>query len=192
MKEEDNVIENLVLYKSKPLLFLTLFVVILITVIYTSIDMLQRDTLAGLSLWFVIWISIIVAIGVRLIFRYSFYRDFYVRTDIYFGIFKSKEKRMAYDSIKCLEIRKLGYPREFPTIIVHNSEKQIEGRWSTRRSVEFNFRKPELLIPLLTYLKEHTEVKIKINIDSSYRKQYKLLKPFDNYSKRKYFEKNEN
>jgi hypothetical protein len=79
--------------------------------------------------YLVIWIPILVLIGVGTIFRYSFYQDFYTRTQLYFGIFKGKEKKMNYDSIKCLEIRYLGYGREKPSITVHYSEKKIKSKW---------------------------------------------------------------
>lgn len=188
MKEEEKVMEHLILYKSKPLF--SLFLTMLIGIILITINMIAQNGLH--PLWFITWIPILVFIGIRTIFRYTFYQDFYTRTQLYFGIFKGKEKKMNYDSIKCLEIRYLGYGREIPSITVHYSEKQIKSKWNMSRTMSFNINHPELLIPLLTHLKEQTAVKININIASRFRKQYKLLKPFDNYSKPKYFEKNEN
>jgi hypothetical protein len=188
MKEEEKVMEHLVLYRSKPLYSLFIWMLVFFIIMAVVLTLQKRFELSYL----VIWIPILVLIGVGTIFRYSFYQDFYTRTQLYFGIFKGKEKKMNYDSIKCLEIRYLGYGREKPSITVHYSEKKIKSKWNMSRTMFFNFNHPELLIPLLTYLKEQTEVKIKINIAGKFREQNKLLKPFDNYSKRKYFEKNEN
>jgi hypothetical protein len=179
MKEEEKVMEHLVLYRSKPLFFLFFWMLVFFIILVVVLTLQKRFDLSFL----VIWIPILVLFGVGTIFRYSFYQDFYTRTQLYFGIFKGKEKKMNYDSIKCLEIRYLGYGREIPSITVHYSEKKIKSKWNMSRTMFFNFNHPELLIPLLTYLKEQTAVKININIASRFRKQYKLLKPFDNFSK---------
>ena len=179
MKEEEKVMEHLVLYRSKPLYSLFIWMLVFFIIMAVVLTLQKRFELSYL----VIWIPILVLIGVGTIFRYSFYQDFYTRTQLYFGIFKGKEKKMNYDSLKCFEIRKIGVSRGIPSLLVHYSEKQIKSKWNLSRTMDFDFNHPELLIPLLTYLTQQTEVKIKINIDSSYRKQYKLLKPFDNFSK---------
>jgi hypothetical protein len=180
MKEEEKVMEHVVLYRSKATLagFIS---ILFVTSLMTVGDAVQD----GFNdLWIIILLVLaLILIGVSTIFRYTFYRGFYERVNVLFGIFNVNKKTISYNSLICFEVRRPYEYKHAPLVIMHYSEKKMKSPWFARRSFLFNWKKPETLIPLLTYLKEHTDVKIKIDIGSSLRKQYKLLKPFDNFSK---------
>lgn len=184
MKEGDKVLEHLVLCKSRSTsaaFSSALIFAISVTISFILLDATQNYFYL---FWMIIFLILtLVLISVRTMFRYSFYHDFYQRASVLLGIFNVNKKKLSYASILCLEVRKRDTDDMEPLVILYFNEKQMKSRWFEWRSFVFNWNNPETLIPLLTYLKEHTEVKIKINITGKFREQYKLLKPFDNFSK---------
>jgi hypothetical protein len=184
MKEEEKVMEHLVLYRSRPTAAAfssALIFAFSVTISFILLDATQNYFyLFGMILFLVLTL---VLISVRTMFRYSFYHDFYQKVTVLLGMFNVNKKNLSYASILCLEVRKRDTDDMEPLVILYFNEKQLKSRWFEWRSFVFNWNNPETLIPLLTYLKEQTEVKIKINIAGKFREQYKLLKPFDNFSK---------